>query len=64
MEEMKGPGDHSVDVMVTMRTRLLERLDTHLRKVGESNRSAWVRRAIMNQITREHLDMELLEEVE
>jgi len=56
--------DHNVDVMITMRNSLLERLRVHQSKVGELNRSAWVRQAIVAKINRELRDLGLLEEVE
>ena len=63
---MKGKpdvSDHNVDVMVTMRNSLLERLRVHQSKVGELNRSAWIRQAIVSKMNRELKDMELLEKV-
>jgi len=64
MREAPGYSDHNVDVMVTMRNSLLTRLDSHLREIGEGNRSAWVRMAITARIRREVNEHSLLGEVE
>ena len=38
---------NTVDVAVSMNPKLLERLDAHLEKLGEKNRSGWIRGAII-----------------
>jgi len=38
---------NTVDVAVSMHPKLLKRLDTHLEKLGEKNRSGWIRSAIL-----------------
>lgn len=64
MGKVPGIEDHNVDVMVTMRNSLLERLSVHQLKVGEYNRSAWIRQAIVAKMHQEKKDMGILEEVE
>jgi len=63
MGKTGGYGDHNVDVMISMRNSLLTRLDSHLREVGEGNRSAWVRQAITAKIRQEVTDHSLMGEV-
>lgn len=59
-----GIPDHTVDVMVSMRHSFLKRLDNHLEKLGEGNRSAYIRRATLNQIRRDRGDLTTDEEAE
>ncbi len=43
----------NIDVMLTMSKRLLTRVDNHLNRVGEGNRSAWIRAAIRSRLISE-----------
>lgn len=52
---------NTVDVAISMTPVLLERLNRHLRRVGDRNRSGWVRAAIISKMNRE---MEALREPE
>ena len=47
----------TVDVAITMSKRLLSRINTHLKMVGEPNRSAWVRSAIRMKLVSEELEL-------
>ena len=51
--------DHTVDVMISMRNTLLQRLDKHLKRLGEGNRSAWIRRSALNLMRAEQNDIDL-----
>ena len=42
-----------INVEITMSATLLNRLDSHLKGMGETNRSAWVRAAIRSRLSRE-----------
>lgn len=44
---------NTVDVAVSMSPDFLKRLNKHLEKLGEKNRSGWVRAAIISKMTRE-----------
>jgi len=44
---------NTVDVAVSMSPRLLNRLNEHLHKLGERNRSGWIRAAIISKMSRE-----------
>ncbi len=44
---------NTVDVAVSMSPKLLVRLNKHLEKLGERNRSGWVRSAIISKMNRE-----------
>jgi len=44
---------NTVDVAVSMNPKLLERLNAHLEKLGERNRSGWIRGAIISKMSRE-----------
>ena len=50
-EEVVKP--NTVDVAVSMNPRLLERLNAHLEKLGERNRSGWIRGAIVSKMGQE-----------
>ena len=52
----------TIDVVVTMSKRLLNRVDNHLKKVGEGNRSAWIRAAMRARLIME--EGELIDEEE
>lgn len=54
----------TIDVMVTMSRRLLNRVDNHLKKVGEGNRSAWIRAAVRARLIMEEGELTDEEEVE
>ena len=47
----------TVDVAVTMSPRLLSRINTHLKMVGEPNRSSWIRAAIRKQLVSEEIEL-------
>ena len=51
-----------VDVYVRMAQRMLDELNEHLEKIGEDNRSAWIRTAIRKKLREEK--RELAEEKE
>lgn len=44
---------NTVDVAVSMSPALLKRVDAHLEKLGEKNRSGWIRGAIISKMGRE-----------
>ena len=44
---------NTVDVAVSMNPVLLERLNAHLEKLGERNRSGWIRGAIISKMSQE-----------
>ena len=44
---------NTVDVAVSMSPQLLNRLNRHLEKLGERNRSGWVRAAIISKMNGE-----------
>lgn len=44
---------NTVDVAVNMTPALLGRLKTHLEKLGERNRSGWIRAAIISKMNQE-----------
>ena len=44
---------NTVDVAVSMNPKLLERLNAHLEKLGEKNRSGWIRGAIVSKMGQE-----------
>lgn len=44
---------NTVDVSVSMHPKLLKRMDAHLEKLGEKNRSGWIRAAIISKMSRE-----------
>ena len=54
----------TVDVAVSMSKRLLNRINTHLRAVGEPNRSAWIRSAIRMKLVSEELELREEKEAE
>lgn len=54
---------NTVDVAVSMSPRLLKRLNGHLEKLGERNRSGWVRAAIITKMNAEIQAMRDPEEV-
>lgn len=47
----------TVAVMVSMSNRFLKKIDAHLVKVAEGNRSAWVRHACLNLMREEQADI-------
>ena len=57
---MKNKGfelPRTTDVPVTMSRRLLDRINTHLKMVGEPNRSSWIRAAIRKQLVSEEIEL-------
>lgn len=44
---------NTVDVAVSMSPPLLLRLNNHLERLGENNRSGWIRGAIVSKMSRE-----------
>ena len=44
---------NTVDVAVSMSPKLLVRLNAHLEKLGEKNRSGWIRGAIISKMNAE-----------
>lgn len=52
---------NTVDVAVSMNPTLLHRLSAHLVKLGERNRSAWIRAAIISKM---NVEIEALREPE
>ncbi len=44
---------NTVDVAVSMSPKLLIRLSKHLEKLGERNRSGWIRSAIISKMNTE-----------
>ena len=44
---------NTVDVAVSMHPTFLKRINAHLKRVGENNRSAWIRGAIISKMSRE-----------
>jgi len=44
---------NTVDVAVSMSPQLLNRLNRHLEKLGERNRSGWIRAAIISKMNGE-----------
>lgn len=53
---------NTVDVAVSMHPRFLERLNKHLLKLGERNRSGWIRAAIILKMNGEIEGMREAEE--
>ncbi|HUW46886.1 MAG TPA: hypothetical protein VMW50_14000 [Dehalococcoidia bacterium] len=51
--------DNTVSFSLRMKYRLFRRIDEHLKELGEGNKSAWIRRAIINQMSH---DRQLMEE--
>jgi len=51
--ERFGREANTVDVAVSMHPKLLNRLNEHLFKLGEKNRSGWIRAAIISKMNRE-----------
>jgi len=51
--EMEKRVPNTVDVAISMSPNLLRRLTTHLERLGENNRSGWVRSAIISKMSRE-----------
>lgn len=47
-----------VDVVITMSEKLFGRLQAHLQRVGERNRSAWCRNAIIAAIRKEETELD------
>ena len=58
-----GISDHTVDVMISMSNRFLQKIDAHLVVVAEKNRSAWVRRACLKLMREEQADIRDEDEV-
>ena len=54
--------DHTVDVVITMSNRFLQKIDAHLVEVAEKNRSAWIRRAALKLMREEQADIREEEE--
>ena len=50
---MENRVTNTVDVAVSMHPNLKTRLDAHLEKLGERNRSGWIRGAIISKMGRE-----------
>jgi metal-responsive CopG/Arc/MetJ family transcriptional regulator len=46
-------GAHTVGVEISMSSKLLAEWDAHLETIGERNRSAWTRQAILARIREE-----------
>ena len=44
---------NTVDVAVSMTPTLLARINVHLLRLGEKNRSGWIRAAIISKMSRE-----------
>ena len=44
---------NTVDVAVSMHPNFLKRVNDHLDELGESNRSGWIRGAIISKMNRE-----------
>ena len=44
---------NTVDVAVSMHPKLLDRINAHLEKLGEKNRSGWIRSAIISKMSEE-----------
>ena len=44
---------NTVDVAVSMHPNLLQRINAHLEKLGERNRSGWIRGAIISKMGHE-----------
>jgi len=44
---------NTVDVAVSMHPNLLKRINAHLEKLGERNRSGWIRGAIISKMGQE-----------
>lgn len=42
-----------MDVPVSMHPKLLDRINAHLEKLGEKNRSGWIRSAIISKMSEE-----------
>ena len=49
--EMRVP--NTVDVAVSMSPKLLLRINRHLERLGEKNRSGWIRAAIISKMNEE-----------
>ena len=54
---------HSVDVQVSMTSRLLSRWNKHLEELGVTNRSGWTRTAILAKMREERILLEDPQEV-
>jgi len=50
-------GDHTVHVEVSMSSRFLDKLNGHLIRVAEKNRSAWMRKACLKLMREEQEDL-------
>lgn len=44
---------NTVDLAVSMTPKLLGKINDHLEKLGERNRSGWIRAAIISKMTQE-----------
>jgi len=54
--------DHVVRVEVSMSYRFLQKVNAHLVRVAEKNRSAWVRQACLKLMREEQQDLNLEDE--
>jgi len=53
----QGLTDHVVRVEVSMSYRFLQKVNAHLVRVAEKNRSAWVRQACLKLMREEQQDL-------
>jgi len=53
----QGLPDHVVRVEVSMSWRFLQKVNAHLVRVAEKNRSAWVRQACLKLMREEQQDL-------
>ena len=53
----QGLTDHVVRVEVSMSWRFLQKVNAHLERVAEKNRSAWVRQACLKLMREEQQDL-------
>ena len=44
---------NTVDLAVSMTPKLLDRINEHLERLGERNRSGWIRAAIISKMSQE-----------
>ena len=49
---------HTVEVQISMTSRLLSRWDKHLEELGVTNRSGWTRTAILAKMREERILLE------
>ena len=49
---------HTVEVQISMTSRLLDKWNEHLEKLGVTNRSGWTRTAILGQMRAERMLLE------